>query len=48
MVGAANNTNGSIAAHETDKDSIQWYRNWPLPMNGVLAIPAAMSDVNPA
>jgi hypothetical protein len=29
MAGAANNTNGSIAAHEISQDSSQWTKNWP-------------------
>ncbi len=46
--GAANKTNGSIAAQEISHDSSQFDRKCPPPRKGTLAIPAAIKDVNPA
>ena len=48
IMGAATTTTGSIAAHEMIQDNSQWIRNWPIVTNGKLAIPAAITHVNPA
>jgi hypothetical protein len=47
MAGAANRTAGSITAHETSHDAIQFRKNRPLPRSGQLAIPAAIKLVSP-
>ena len=47
IAGAATTTSGNIVAQETSQDTTQFRKKVPADNDGTLAIPAAISDVNP-
>jgi hypothetical protein len=47
MAGAATTTSGNIVAQDASHDTIQFRKKLPLAIDGKLAIPAAIKDVNP-
>ena len=47
MAGAATTTSGNIVAQATSQDTIQFRKKLPVAIDGKLAIPAAIKDVNP-
>jgi hypothetical protein len=47
IAGAATTTSGNMVAQETSQDTSQFRKKVPADSDGTLAIPAAISDVNP-
>jgi hypothetical protein len=47
MAGAAMTTSGNIVAQDISQDTIQFRKKLPVAIDGKLAIPAAIKDVNP-
>ena len=47
IAGAATTTSGNIVIQDTSHDSNQFRKKLPVEIDGKLAIPAAISDVNP-
>jgi hypothetical protein len=47
MAGATMTTSGNIVAQDISQDTIQFRKKLPVAIDGKLAIPAAIKDVNP-
>jgi hypothetical protein len=47
MAGAAMTTSGNIVAQDNSQDTVQFRKKLPVAIDGKLAIPAAIKDVNP-